>query len=283
MCVTFFAFKPSPSFLLVLAFNRDEFFDRPTLPLAFWEDNPNILGGRDVSGEGTWLGVSKNGRYACLTNFRKGLPTTAYEKSRGELPVQFLEGTASPIEYLKELDTRGYAPFNILVADFNSDNPMLAYKCSEGNQESVELLPGIHGITNGEIADEWPKVKKGKKLMKEVLGGDKISDDGLPWSRIFTEVLGDQEIYDEKLLPDTGVGLELEKHLCSIKVKPFEHRVGVGRQYGTRSQTVVAISTSGFVEVRERSIPLNTHNNSQPWVEARESFTINCNQQEILR
>lgn len=95
---------------------------RPTQPAHFWPDHPSILAGRDVLRQGTWLGVTRTGRVALLTNYRERLPShattqatedggdvvsgasfvkTTNAPSRGALTANFLTGSASPLEYLQ--------------------------------------------------------------------------------------------------------------------------------------------------------------------------------------
>lgn len=103
MCLINFQLHDHPIYKLVLAANRDEFYERPTMPAHFWEDNPNILAGRDLRRMGTWLGVTKKGRIAALTNFREADQQNTNKISRGELVSAYLSGNMGPQNYLESI------------------------------------------------------------------------------------------------------------------------------------------------------------------------------------
>mgnify|MGYP002786721140 CR=1 FL=1 len=101
MCLVLFAKNVWDSFPYLILANRDEFFDRPTKAAAYWEDQDDVFAGRDLSSFGTWLGVSKKGRLAFLTN-RRNLrePNPSSPLSRGKLVSGFLLAKSSPREYI---------------------------------------------------------------------------------------------------------------------------------------------------------------------------------------
>ncbi|MGA8005768.1 MAG: NRDE family protein, partial [Burkholderiales bacterium] len=90
MCLIVLAWKSHPDFPLIVAANRDEFHARPTMAARFWEDRPEILAGRDLEGMGTWLGVTRRGRFAAVTNYREAAPAPRDAASRGVLASRFL-------------------------------------------------------------------------------------------------------------------------------------------------------------------------------------------------
>ena len=100
MCLIIFAYNCLPGMPLVLAANRDEFFARPTTAADFWPEHPGVLAGRDLEQGGTWMGITRGGRFAAITNFRDPARTVAGLRSRGELTLDFLLGTEPPAQYL---------------------------------------------------------------------------------------------------------------------------------------------------------------------------------------
>ncbi|HPW82765.1 MAG TPA: NRDE family protein, partial [Rhodoferax sp.] len=122
MCLIAWSWQPASATPLLLLSNRDEFYHRPALPLHWWEPAPGgveILAGRDLQAGGTWLGVSRSGRLAAITNYRTPVPARDNTPSRGELVAGFLQGSQSAMEYLQALSDRAqdYNPFNLLVFD----------------------------------------------------------------------------------------------------------------------------------------------------------------------
>ena len=116
MCLILLAWQVLGRHALVVAANRDEFHARPSAPAAFWEDQPAILAGRDLEARGTWMGISRGGRFAAVTNYR-GAREPSAKHSRGALVTAFLSGDDKPGEYIKGLEKNSYSGFNLLVAD----------------------------------------------------------------------------------------------------------------------------------------------------------------------
>ena len=103
MCLILFANRTHPEYPLVIAANRDEAYARPTAPAAFWEDDPRICGGRDLEQGGTWLGVTRTGAFAAVTNFRSSIGAKNNTRSRGELVANYLRGRAGPADYVAQV------------------------------------------------------------------------------------------------------------------------------------------------------------------------------------
>ena len=136
MCLILFAYKAHPKYKFILAANRDEFYKRPTASAHFWKEAPNILAGRDLVLGGTWLGVTKTGRFAAVTNFRN--PSQLKGKlSRGLLVSDFLRDDDSVFDYMQRLknDAENYAGFNLLVGNFINDE--LAYFSNQDRKSVV--------------------------------------------------------------------------------------------------------------------------------------------------
>ncbi len=155
MCLILFAYKIHTEYPLVLAANRDEFFDRPTDPAGFWADAPKIFAGRDLRGGGTWLGVTTAGRVAAVTNFRDRSEFGPAMRSRGLLTREFLSGSQPVESYLQVLAGEGqrYRGFNLLVADQDG----LGYFSNRQGQPR-QLGPGLYGLSNHLLDTPWPKV-----------------------------------------------------------------------------------------------------------------------------
>ncbi|CAD7703589.1 unnamed protein product [Ostreobium quekettii] len=267
MCISCFAFEVHKDLLFLLAFNRDELLTRVTAPPAFWTDHPQILGGRDNQRQGTWLGVTTSGRVSFVTNYKEranGHPRSP--TTRGGLTVDFLLGEEQPLTYLESLDLSKYSGFNLVVADLLSGS--VAYRCNRKDTVPRTIGPGVHVMSNGHIDDTWPKMKICKEALVRVLNSGEIEGHNLPWETIFNDVLGQaKRVEDESLLPNTGVGIELEKMDSGVFVEPFDKQDGL---HGTRSQTVLAVWRDGHAEYRERWLDFPTGQ----WHEVNHTFAI---------
>jgi uncharacterized protein with NRDE domain len=236
MCLILFAYNQHPTYRLVLAANRDEFYERPTAPLGFWEDHPDLLAGRDLKSLGTWMGITRSGRMAAITNYREpGMPMPN-APSRGELISGFLIGHETPAAYLERIkrDGKRYNGFNLLVADTQT----MFYYSNRGD-DIVRLESSYYALSNRLLDTQWPKVKKGKKRFIELLDN--------PHSDIPTEqllsLLQNQDQPPDDQLPDTGVSKEWERTLSPIFI--------TSPNYGTRSSTILAIDRSHQVRIIE--------------------------------
>jgi len=235
MCNIFFAYKNHPKYRLIVAANRDEFYERGTAHAGIWGDAPQILAGRDLKNGGTWLGVTKTGRFAAVTNYRDPF-TPSGELSRGLLVSEFLKSTQSAEVYLKNvaLNARNYSGFNLLVSDLNS----LFYFSNRGDKIK-ELDKGVYGLSNHLLNTPWRKVERGKEALKNILIKDEVTKENL------FNFLADQSPAKDSELPDTGIGIEKERILSPIFI--------VTPIYGTRSSTVLLIDEDGGVEFSERT------------------------------
>ena len=235
MCLILFAYRAHPAYRLVVAANRDEWFRRPTAPAAFWADAPEILAGRDLEQGGTWLGVTKHGRFAAITNFRDPGNHRADAPSRGRLVSAFLRAAIAPTAYLEQLgpDASAYNGFSLLVGDRTS----LAYFSNrEGRIRDLE--PGIYGLSNHLLDVQWPKVQLGKRRLAAWLHDDRRPE-------ALLALLDDTRAAPDAALPRTGVSPEWERRLSSLRI--------IGEGYGTRSSTALVIGSAGEIRFAERS------------------------------
>lgn len=236
MCLVALAWNVHPRWRLVVAGNRDELHARPTAPLARWPDSP-VLAGRDLRSGGTWMGLGPNGRMAVVTNVRNGLASPFDGPSRGALPLRFLAGTDAAPAYAAALarETGRYAPFNLLVAD--ADACAYVGHHPDGERDR-RLAPGTYGLSNGPLDAPWPKTTRLRNLLAQwAEAGD--ADPKPLWT-----ALADERIANDDLLPDTGVGLALERRLSAAFIRE--------QDYGTRASTLVLIGHDGSARIHER-------------------------------
>jgi uncharacterized protein with NRDE domain len=235
MCLILFAYKVHPSYNLILAANRDEFYERPSSAAEFWEDAPQVLAGRDLQEGGTWMGIDRAGRFAAITNYRDPASWKNNAPSRGGLVSSYLCGNQSADDYLGKISRQAqlYNGYNLIVGDRHE---LLTYS---NRGERQKLNPGIYGLSNHLLNTSWPKVSRGKKLLAATLNkkGVELEDE------LFA-VLADRKIPADDKLPDTGIGLEWERVLSSIFIE--------SPVYGTRSSTILLIGKNGRVKFVEK-------------------------------
>jgi uncharacterized protein with NRDE domain len=235
MCLIVLAWQAHPDYPLVLAANRDEFYRRATAPARFWPEAPQVLAGRDLVAGGTWLGVTRGGRFAALTNYREpGAAPGA--RSRGLLVSGFLESDAAPMAYAEGVmaEAAHYGGFNLLVGAGDE----LVVLSNRGTAPR-RLAPGVHALSNHLLDTPWPKVEKARAGLGAQLAAPQV--DGL------LQLLADDNVAPDARLPDTGVGLDLERMLSPLFIR--------SPQYGTRASTVLMVGTrrirfveQGFVD-----------------------------------
>lgn len=238
MCLINFAFHAHPQYPFIVAANRDEFHKRETAPAHFWEEYPFLLGGKDLEKGGMWLGVTRSGRFAALTNYREIVNYPKEIRSRGELVKDFLVGNMTPLDYLNSLvPVKDEFPgFNLLVGNVEE-----LYIFSNRSNEIEKISAGVYSLCNGEFHCEWPKVRLGKDLIEASLEFNTEQD----LIRILMEGLKDQTKALDQFLPDTGVGLDLERFLSSIYIS--------GEDYGTRSSTVMIMNKKNEIHFSEKT------------------------------
>ena len=250
-----FAWRAHPRYRLVLVANRDEFHSRPTLPLAPWEDAPDVIGGRDAVHGGGWLAL-RGGRLAAVTNVRK-LPQRE-GRSRGGLVADFVRGDAavSPVVDALAVEADAYPPFNLLLHDGDA----LAFASNHPAFDARALPPGVHGISNGALDAPWPKTAALMARVDAWLGAPTAMCAVADVSPLF-EALADTALAPDDRLPDTGVGLERERFLSPAFIA---HPV-----YGTRASTVVLIADDHAEIVERRFGP-----DAAPLGETRERIAL---------
>lgn len=241
MCLIVFANNFLDDYKLVFAANRDEFYERPSEQAEFWNEYPDLLAGKDLQAGGTWVGITKQGRFAAITNFRDLKNHKNDAPSRGNLTLDFLINDISPEEYYNKLklSLNNFNGFNLLLG--NADELYYFSNKTEGIQK---LGPDIHGISNAILDTPWPKVEKSKIQLQRLIEYKKIH----PWEIL--NILDDTSPAKDEELPDTGVGLELERVLSPIFIK--------SEKYGTRSSTMVTIDKQNNVRFVEKTYFANS-------------------------
>jgi len=233
VCLVLVAWRNHPEYPLVVAANRDEFYQRPTAPAAFWPDHPQLLAGRDLEAGGTWLGITRQGRFAALTNFRDPTRQQPQAPSRGRLVADFLTGDRAIDDCLDSLDASACNGFNLLLGD---GEKLVAF--SNVSNERHELEPGIYGLSNALLDTPWPKVGAGKTALEAALNA--LPDEHRLWA-----LLRDDRTHPDDALPATGVPLEWERLLSAAFV--------LSPDYGTRSSTILTLSAGTAVTFDEQT------------------------------
>lgn len=248
MCLIALAWKVHPRWPLVLIANRDEAYDRASAPAAFDPEAPHVYGGRDLVAGGSWLQASGQRRLAAVTNVRQGLAPQSAPRSRGWLVRDFVRGAGGALEAARALDRHAaqYGPFNLLLWD-GIDLAVASNRPIPGH---APVAPGIHAMSNGAFDAPWPKSALATRALEAWIDSLPASggEDGNPpdIAPLFT-ALADGSIAPDHDLPDTGIGLELERALSP----PFI----TGDTYGTRCSTVVLLSRDGILFAERRFGP----------------------------
>jgi uncharacterized protein with NRDE domain len=243
MCLLVCAIDAHSSYRLVLAANRDELFDRPALASRFWSQYPDLLAGRDVLAGGTWLGVTRSGRVAAVTNVRESVRPGPDAPSRGDLPVAFLSGDRPAAEFVAErvADGHRYAGYNLVLGDGRD-----WFWFSNRSRGPVSLDAGIHAISNDALGTPWPKVEQARARLRRVLDDPALTrrgPDEILFRQLFA-ILTDGQCNEDPAAPGpTG---------------PRSAIFVVDGRYRTRASTVLVIDTDGWAAWREITWPERT-------------------------
>ncbi len=233
MCLILLTWQTHPEYPLLVAANRDEFHERPTRPAHWWPDAPDIYAGRDLRAGGTWMGITRGGRFAALTNIRAPARQQNDALSRGGIVTAALQ--APQIEpFLVEIARAAsqYNSFNLLVGDRNT---LWHFNSEQAHAERV--TPGMHGLSNANLDTPWPKLTRGTEALANAVKLQATPE------RLF-DLLSDESLAPDEALPNTGVPLEWERWLSAICIS--------APGYGTRSQSVVAFPPQGEPRLIER-------------------------------
>ncbi len=252
MCILFIAVNRHDQYPLVVAANRDEFYRREATAAGFWTDRPQVLAGKDVQAGGTWLGVSKSGRIAALTNVRERRKQNPDAPSRGHLVTGFLDGEPEDqlLNRLKE-SRDDYNGYNLLFGQWDR---LSVY--SNRTNVSIPLKSGFYGLSNAALDTPWPKINRGVKAL------EKCCEDSVPLDddRLMA-ILRDETKAEDKYLPGTGIPLERERLLSSAFIR--------SEDYGTRCSTILTVDSDRCVRWVEQ-----TYEQGEPSERCEYQFTI---------
>jgi len=239
MCLIALAWNAHPDYRLIVGANRDEWHERPTAAAHWWRDAPDVLAGRDLKAGGTWLGISRQGRFAALTNFRDPSNRKSDAPSRGRLVGDFLAGGDSASEYLNALRKSAvhYEGFNLLLGEGDG-----LFYFSSRTLEIRAVPPGVHALSNHMLNEPWPKVEMAKSAMEAAIQPKMAAD---ARQMAIYGLLSNDVRAPESALPDTGVGREWERILSPALI--------VTDKYGTRCSTILSVSSRREVVFEERT------------------------------
>ena len=223
MCLLILAHQVSSDYPLLVAANRDEFHARPTAASRFWPEYPELLAGQDLLQGGTWMGMTRRGRFAAVTNYRDPSHTPEAPRSRGELALKYLTGSQTPADFLRGMaaQAQDYAGFNLLVGDRNS----LWHYTNSDTKDPQNLPPGVYGLSNATLDTPWPKVVLGKAKLLALL------ETGPMCHRALADVVSSQRLANQNSLSAQGLDSTMESTLSPQFI--------VTDTYGTRSSTTL--------------------------------------------
>ena len=240
MCLIVFAWQVIPGLPLIAAANRDEFDDRAAARADWWEDYPQVYAGRDLRAGGTWMGITRDGRFAALTNVRAPAERRTDVRSRGELVANFLTGSMSTEDYVDQLrqQSQHYNGFNLL---FGTAEQLVWFsnRATDDARNGCAITPGVYGLSNASFDSPWPKVVRAKAEFASLLCQGATED-------AFFEMLTDTRKATDCRLPKTGIAIELERELSAVCINT--------PGYGTRASTVVKLDTRRQACLHERTI-----------------------------
>lgn len=277
MCLILTSWQSHPHYPLVVLANRDEFYERPTDSMHWWEEHPHILAGRDradVNGSsGTWMGITKTGRFAALTNVRAPTEKNPDSRTRGEIAADFLKGRQTPEDFINDAERKfqRYNGFNFLSVDLSLENPGLHWLSNRvlmGDNlrprkvmNPQRLTPGVYGLSNAMLDTPWPKVQHRVGAFAQMLAMD---TGDFKKSEQYMRIMQDLTPAPDEYLPQTGLSYEWEKALSSAFIKT-EH-------YGTRSIALIRVRHDGQFEVIEKRFDAEKELDTQTFDGQLENF-----------
>ncbi|MEP5362314.1 MAG: NRDE family protein [Reichenbachiella sp.] len=222
MCLILFAWKKHTSYDLIVTANRDEFYNRPTESACTWSEYPDLIAGKDLTAGGTWMGITKTGKFAALTNYRDIANINNDAPTRGDLTKNYLTQDTDPQTYLEEIKSAQipYNGFNLLVGDNHS-----LWYYNNINHQIKSLEPGVYGLSNALLNDPWPKVVTGKQQLTQLIQDDHVTSESL------LSIIQNKAIAPDDQLPSTGVPLDWERALSAMYITM--------ENYGTRCSTTL--------------------------------------------
>lgn len=242
MCLIVVAYKYHPEYPLILAGNRDEFHERPTQELHIWNEDPQILAGKDLEAGGTWLGINQNGKFAALTNHRDLSNIKEHTLSRGNIVLDIIRSELSTSDQLSIMtpEFSKYNGFNLIAGTLDD-----LYFVSNHGDEIQNIKPGLYGISNASLNTPWPKTNSALENFSTALNKDQTDENDI------FDLLCNTNRYPESILPKTGLTPEMEIAVSSVFI--------LTKNYGTRSSALLMYDKSGKVKFIEQTyLPATT-------------------------
>lgn len=222
MCLITIAYNVIEDRKLIIAANRDEYFQRPSKSAHFWEEYPEVYGGLDLEANGTWMAVDRKGRFGVVANWTETETRREQSKSRGELVKKFLIGNQDASSYLDGIEWSRYRGVNVLLFDGSE-----LHYANNRKGDRFELEPGFYGLTNTHLFDNWQRAQDGVALLKDAVGANDM------------DVLVDMLFVNE--ISDSSEVLGYNFSPCFI----------VGTTYGTRSSAAIVFH-NGHIDFCEQ-------------------------------
>jgi len=238
MCLVAIAWQAHPRYPLVLLGNRDEFHQRPTVPAGWWPEASHVFGGRDLQAGGSWLGVTRHGRIAVVTNNPLRPPGNNLTRSRGALVRDWLTGEQPADVFLDavEADEGQYAGFSLLVGTLQTG--VAGYVTPAGSLGARWRLPaGISVLSNSPRESPWPKVGWFQEALSDYLGRRTAAAE---------PDTGELLALVARRMPVTDP--EADTPVARARVTPFV----TGLEYGTRAATLILADRRGGWRCIER-------------------------------
>jgi uncharacterized protein with NRDE domain len=233
MCLLVFAWKAHPDYPLIIAANRDEFHARPSQDAHWWPDLPNVLAGRDLQAGGTWLAVSRSGRFATVTNYREQPRPQRGLRSRGEIATKFVSGSEDAMTCVASLAGDSYAGVSVIAADGDS----VCYTSNRGD-EPRSLEPGVYGLSNASLDTPWSKLLRTREALTKLIDTDNVNA-----TELF-RLLADRSPAPNSEVDSASLPFKLARTLTA----PFI----VAESYGTRCSTTVLVTSDQKLQFSER-------------------------------
>ncbi|MGB2818581.1 MAG: NRDE family protein [Burkholderiaceae bacterium] len=271
MCLLVFAWRSHPDYPLILVGNRDEFYARRTRPAAWWGQAVSLLAGHDEEAGGTWLGITRRGRFAALTNVRAPTERNPHAPSRGALVLSALQAPVTGGDWLETQapKTSAFNGFNLLVGDVlpheGAEASALHYYSNRLEQAPASLAPGIYGLSNGFLDTPWPKVTRAVGAFACTVA-DKVELETL------VRLMEPRDEARDSELPATGVPLDWERALSAIQIR--------ANGYGTRTTTVLTVRNDALVTYFERTFDAG---DPERWTDRHFEFMVDRETRPSLR
>jgi uncharacterized protein with NRDE domain len=237
MCLAVFAYRVHSKYPFIFATNRDEFYQRPAQPATFWYDHPTLLAGRDLQAGGTWMGITKENRFAALTNYRDLNNIIDDAPSRGDIVVDFLTSDLPTAEFLKALQKTAhkYNGFNLIAGTIDE----LWYYTNQ-KKSITKIEPGYYSLSNAFLNTEWPKTVQASKDFRLTVKNENSLD-----QKAIFDLLQNKTRYPDEQLPSTGLSKEMESVVSSIFI--------TSENYGTRCSTLIFQDDTGSITFNEKT------------------------------